>query len=46
MLTATDVSCLMIPDGCIGIPTLAALKTGIDPASNRRPLDETRYSKA
>lgn len=24
-----DVSCLVIPDGCIGLPTLAALKQGI-----------------
>lgn len=29
VLTATDVSCLVIPDGCIGLPTLAALEQGI-----------------
>lgn len=29
VLTAADVSCLVIPDGCIGIPTLAALEQGI-----------------
>jgi len=25
VLTAGDVSCLVIPDGCLGLPTLAAL---------------------
>ncbi len=29
VLTASDVSCLVIPDGCIGLPTLAALTQGI-----------------
>ena len=28
-VTARDVSCLIIPDGCIGLPTLAALEQGI-----------------
>jgi len=28
-LTVEDVSCLVIPDGCIGLPTLAALEQGI-----------------
>ena len=28
-LTARDVSCLVVPDGCIGLPTLAALEQGI-----------------
>ena len=28
-LTARDVSCVVIPDGCIGLPTLAALEQGI-----------------
>ena len=28
-LTAADVSCLVIPDGCLGLPTLAALEQGI-----------------
>ena len=27
--TASDVSCLVIPDGCLGLPTLAALEQGI-----------------
>ena len=29
MLTASNVSCLVIPDGCLGLPTLAALEQGI-----------------
>ena len=28
-LGAEDVSCLIIPDGCLGLPTLAALQQGI-----------------
>ena len=29
VLTAADVSCLVIPDGCVGLPTLASLEQGI-----------------
>lgn len=29
ILSAADISCLVIPDGCIGLPTLAALEQGI-----------------
>lgn len=29
VLTSMDVSCLVIPEGCIGLPTLAALEQGI-----------------
>jgi hypothetical protein len=29
VLSAADVSCLVIPDGCVGLPTLAALQQGI-----------------
>ena len=29
ILTAEDVSCLVIPEGCLGLPTLAALHQGI-----------------
>jgi hypothetical protein len=29
LLTAVDVSCLVIPDGCVGLPTLAVLEQGI-----------------
>ena len=28
-ISAEDVSCLVMPDGCLGLPTLAALKQGI-----------------
>lgn len=29
VISNTDISCLVIPDGCIGLPTLAALEQGI-----------------
>ncbi len=29
VLTAADVSCLVIPEGCLGLPTLAAMEQGI-----------------
>jgi hypothetical protein len=29
VITAADVSCLVIPDGCLGLPTLAAIEQGI-----------------
>ena len=29
MITAEDVSALVIPDGCVGLPTLAAVEQGI-----------------
>ena len=29
LLTAADVACLIIPDKCVGLPTLAALEQGI-----------------
>ena len=29
VLTARDISCLVIPDGCLGLPVLAALEQGI-----------------
>lgn len=29
IVTANDVSCLIIPDNCLGLPTLAALEQGI-----------------
>jgi hypothetical protein len=29
VLTDDDISCIVIPDGCIGLPTLAALEQGI-----------------
>ena len=29
VFTARDIACLVIPDGCLGLPTLAALEQGI-----------------
>jgi hypothetical protein len=29
LLSAEDISCLVIPDGCVGLPTLAAVEQGI-----------------
>ena len=29
VVTAEDISCLVIPDGCVGLPTLAAMEQGI-----------------
>lgn len=29
VVSSADISCLIIPDGCIGLPTLAALEQGI-----------------
>jgi len=29
VLTAADIACLVIPDGCLGLPTLAALEHGV-----------------
>src|SRR5207249_3122152 len=29
VFTAADIACLIIPDGCLGLPTLAALEQGI-----------------
>ncbi len=29
VITAENISCLVIPDGCLGLPTLAALKQGM-----------------
>jgi hypothetical protein len=35
VLTASDISCLVIPDGCLGLPTLACLEQGIPVISVR-----------
>jgi hypothetical protein len=36
-LTARDISCLVIPDGCLGLPVLAALEQGIPVVAVRDP---------
>ena len=35
VLTVSDVACLVIPDGCLGLPTLAALEQGVPVISVR-----------
>ncbi len=35
LLTAKNINCLVIPDGCVGLPTLAALEQGIKVISVR-----------
>ena len=29
VITAADISCVVIPDGCLGLPTMAALEQGV-----------------
>lgn len=41
-LTARDVSCLVIPDGCVGLPTLAALEQGIPVVAVRENTSQVR----
>ena len=35
IISAKDISCLVIPDGCLGLPTLSALEQGIKVISVR-----------
>ncbi len=42
VITAADVSCLIIPDGCLGLPTLAALEQGIPVISVRENRNAMR----
>ena len=42
LLTATDISCLVIPDGCVGLPTLAAIEQGIPVISVRENKNRMR----
>ena len=39
VLTARDISCLVIPDGCLGLPTFAALEQGIPVIAVRENLN-------
>ena len=43
-ISARDVSCLVIPDGCIGLPTLAALEQGIPVIAVRESVSQIRSS--
>ena len=29
VIAAADISCLVIPEGCLGLPTLAAMEQGL-----------------
>ena len=42
VLTAADISCLVIPDGCVGLPTLAALEQGIPVIAVRENRNQMR----
>lgn len=42
VLTADDLSCLVLPDGCLGLPTLAALQQGIIVIAVRENRNMTR----
>ena len=42
VLTARDVSCLVIPDGCLGLPTLAALEQGIPVVAVRENTNQMK----
>jgi hypothetical protein len=42
VLTAADVSCVVIPDGCVGLPTLAALEQGIPVIAVRENSNQMR----
>ena len=39
VLTARDISCLVIPDGCLGLPTFAALEQGIQVIAVRETVN-------
>ncbi len=44
ILAAENVSCLVIPDGCIGLPTLAAMRQGIPVIAVRENRNMMRNS--
>lgn len=46
VLTAADVSCLVLPDGCVGLPTLAALEQGIPVIAVRENRNRMRNNLA
>jgi len=46
VLTASDISCLVIPEGCIGLPTLAALEQGIPVIAVRENRNMTKNDLA
>jgi hypothetical protein len=42
IITNSDISCLVIPDGCVGIPTLAAMEQGIPVIAVRENRNQMR----
>ncbi|MBL7132923.1 MAG: DUF3326 domain-containing protein [Phycisphaerae bacterium] len=46
VLSAADVSCLVIPDGCVGLPTLAAVGQGIPVIAVRENRNRMRNDLA
>lgn len=46
VITASDISCLVIPEGCIGLPTLAAVAQGIPVIAVRENKNVLRNSLA
>jgi len=46
VLTAADISCLVIPDGCVGLPTLAAIEQGIPVIAVRENRNRMRNDLA
>ena len=42
LISSSDISCLIIPDGCVGIPTLAALEQGIPVIAVRENRNQMR----
>lgn len=42
VITASDISCIVIPDGCVGLPTLAALEQGISVIAVRENKNRMR----
>jgi hypothetical protein len=46
LISNSDISCLIIPDGCIGIPTLAAMEQGIPVIAVRENRNRMRNDLA
>ena len=42
VISNSDISCLIIPDGCVGIPTLAAMEQGIPVIAVRENRNQMR----
>ena len=46
VLTVANVSCLVIPDGCVGLPTLAAIEQGVPVIAVRENRNRMRNNLA